>query len=43
MFGSFVIGKEMSSPRCKAESLKLFLSNVVASVDNGRIKAVSSV
>ena len=41
MFCSFVFGQEMLSPRCEAESLKL-LSDVVASVADGRSKAVSS-
>ena len=41
MFCVFLIGEEMLSPRCEADSLKL-LSDVVASVAVGRSKAVSS-
>jgi len=41
MFCIFAFDEEMSSPRCEADSLKL-LSDVVASVADGRSKAVSS-
>jgi len=41
MFCGFVFGQAMLSPRCEAESLKL-LSNVIASMADGRSKAVSS-
>ena len=41
MFCSLVFGQEMLSSRYEAESLKL-LSDVIASVADGRSKAVSS-
>jgi len=41
MFCVFLFGEEILSPRCEADSLKLF-SDVVASVADGRSKAVSS-